>query len=121
MCKCNQKACFPCCVQRAVDGAARDEATRQPVPHKHAALIKAWADGAIIEARYAANGNWLLATTPIWSDDYEYRIKPVKKTIGELMYNSWYSGQCWERCAIKGEWENAASKFLAAVKEQENA
>ena len=54
-------------------------------PHKHAELIKAWADGAEIEERYkdkkcqdfyeweAFDGNWS------GSKYYEYRIKPEPK------------------------------------------
>lgn len=48
-------------------------------PHKHAELIKAWADGAEIEGRITESGNeWQFLAKPCWfSDDYiEYRIKP---------------------------------------------
>lgn len=56
--------------------------TEQPpkkTPHKHAKLIKAWADGAIIESKSKADGNWYVPITPIWLDDYEYRIRPEPK------------------------------------------
>lgn len=47
-------------------------------PHKHAALIKAWADGAEIETWYC--GHWYLNKNPDWSDSrYEHRIKPEPK------------------------------------------
>jgi hypothetical protein len=43
-------------------------------PHKHAEIIKAWADGA--EIQYYEHG-WLDCTDcPIWQVDVEYRIKP---------------------------------------------
>ena len=52
--------------------------------HKHAEVIKAWADGAEIEYRfiYAISGecsNWIKFADEIWqnSDSVEYRIKPV--------------------------------------------
>lgn len=47
-------------------------------PHKHAALIKAWADGDEIEMRsYQA---WTLLSNPRWdSAEAEYRIKPEPK------------------------------------------
>lgn len=54
-------------------------------PHKHAALIKAWADGAEIQFRYRRGGNplvkwsdWKTVGNPQWdtSETYEYRIKP---------------------------------------------
>ena len=46
-------------------------------PHKHAELIKAWADGAEIEIwnDYA----WIYAPFPAWSPNREYRIKPELK------------------------------------------
>jgi hypothetical protein len=53
-------------------------------PHKHAKLIKAWADGAEIEARFLdADGwtNWRLQEGGfIWyQTNAEYRIKPVDR------------------------------------------
>lgn len=47
-------------------------------PHKHAELIKAWADGAEIECRYGG-GAWCFVTRPDWDEDCEYRIKPEPK------------------------------------------
>ena len=55
-------------------------------PHKHAELIKAWADGADIQQRYDAAGalpqgkEWqAIGQFPSWAENFEYRIKP--KTI----------------------------------------
>jgi hypothetical protein len=46
--------------------------------HKHAELIKAWADGATIEAK--ALGQWMeLERNFVWHEDLEYRIKPEPK------------------------------------------
>jgi len=45
-------------------------------PHKHAELIKAWADGAEIEYRSMNYDNWISIKTPTWHDHFEYRIKP---------------------------------------------
>ena len=52
-------------------------------PHKHAELIKAWADGAEIESRILCTGTWTwgewrLNETPSWwaVETIEYRIKP---------------------------------------------
>lgn len=46
-------------------------------PHKHAEIIKAWADGAEIE--YKCEGEWLPAEAPIWPCISVYRIKPEPK------------------------------------------
>jgi hypothetical protein len=52
--------------------------TRKMKPHKHAELIKAWADGATIEAK--ALGQWMeLERNFVWHEDLEYRIKPEPK------------------------------------------
>ena len=43
-------------------------------PHKHAELIKAWADGAEIEVYL--DDEWRYTTSPSWANDHKYRIKP---------------------------------------------
>lgn len=44
-------------------------------PHKHAALIKAWADGA--EIQWRRGDEWMSCLpSPAWYEDKEYRIKP---------------------------------------------
>ena len=48
-------------------------------PHKHAELIKAWADGAEIEWKDSF-GDWHSVGKPRWeSEDFEFRIKPEPK------------------------------------------
>ena len=48
--------------------------------HKWHKEIKAWADGAIIESKDIATGEWV-EVDPYWDEDdeYEYRIKPQPK------------------------------------------
>jgi len=46
-------------------------------PHKHAELIKAWADGAEIEVKNE-DGTWE-PTKPLWHPNNVYRIKPEEK------------------------------------------
>lgn len=53
-------------------------------PHKHAALIKAWADGAEIEfynkdSIHAVDRIWISARHPSWDVNLEYRIKPARE------------------------------------------
>ena len=45
-------------------------------PHKHAELIKAWADGAQIQ--YKSLGSWYDIYQPDWRSEGEYRIKPQR-------------------------------------------
>ena len=49
-------------------------------PHKHAAIIKAWADGALIQERFKGDGKWHFFDG-VWTDDaeWEYRVKPELK------------------------------------------
>lgn len=49
-------------------------------PHKHAALIKAWADGAEIEALDPIADSWFATSEPRWAEHGQYRVrlKPIK-------------------------------------------
>lgn len=55
--------------------------------HKHAAIIKAWADGAQVQSKFAASAWEDITGTPGWAEHNEYRIKPaapkVSSTISE--------------------------------------
>jgi hypothetical protein len=60
------------------------------VPHKHAALIKAWADGAKVQ--YLWEKTWHDSPAPTWDDRTQYRIKPEPKPdnvqIARVQYNN---------------------------------
>jgi hypothetical protein len=45
-------------------------------PHRHAKLIKAWADGAQIQIYFNSVEGWIDNTHPDWYPDCRYRIKP---------------------------------------------
>jgi hypothetical protein len=48
--------------------------------HKWHKEIKAWADGAEIEAKHCNADNWYTEDEPyFWQDDFEFRIKPQTK------------------------------------------
>ena len=64
-------------------------------PHKHAELIKAWADGAQIQVK-ACNVVWEDREHPVWSTNREYRIKPEEKQP----VVRWL----WAKQVIGGEW-----------------
>ena len=63
-------------------------------PHKHAELIKAWADGAVIETKNKHSFvGWFEDDEPWWNDDdYEFRIKPEPKPDVVKMFQANY--QC---------------------------
>ena len=48
-------------------------------PHKHAELIKAWADGAEIEYFLKHYDQWITTSNPAWLLRDKYRIKPEPK------------------------------------------
>ena len=63
--------------------------------HKHAELIKAWADGAEIEIFSKLFKEWRFISEPDWNKDYQFRIKPEPKTdvveylrVGRRTYSS---------------------------------
>lgn len=54
--------------------------------HKHAELIKAWADGAeiqrcLVNSSYAVEDDWLDDKEPVWYVNREYRIKPKPPVV----------------------------------------
>ena len=72
--------------------------------HKHAALIKAWADGAEIQYLGAAESGWMTVPNPTWKGLGEYRIKPhVHQGLidaymnGALIQYNYFAGG-WSDC-----------------------
>lgn len=56
-------------------------------PHPHAEVIKAWADDTslVVQCREEGEDEWFDIAYPSkssWDYAYEYRIKPVPKSIG---------------------------------------
>ena len=60
------------------NGKCNDESEGTMKPHKHAELIKAWADGATIQRLWQGD-RWLIDNEPDWNEFDEYRIKPEPK------------------------------------------
>lgn len=61
------------------DCSCEEESPNRAIPHKHAALIKAWAEGAKIQVK-SRLGLWTdLEFQPLWRVNMEYRIKPEPK------------------------------------------
>lgn len=54
-------------------------------PRKHAAVIKAWADGAEVEGCHPDSRRWTVLSNPAFSEDWEYRVKPPKKWFRVLL------------------------------------
>jgi propanediol dehydratase large subunit len=50
-------------------------------PHKHADLIKAWADGAEIEFFSEYRQRWIATDGAMWAENTKYRIKPEPSVL----------------------------------------
>ena len=64
-------------------------------PHSHAAIIKAWADGAKIEVNNGQNDIWSYVEKPSWEYRNKYRValpKPdvvvYSRIMGKFMFTS---------------------------------
>lgn len=56
--------------------------------HKHAEVIKAWADGEVIEWRPNSDDEWpTIYETPSWYKGYEYRVKPKENVVYFNVYS----------------------------------
>lgn len=65
-------------------------------PHKHAELIKAWADGATVQTWVDHAGKWVDNFHPYWIESDEYRIKPDPDQISYLLLNYPHKNQWFE-------------------------
>lgn len=76
----------------------------KPVPHVHAELIKAWADGAEIERYSHINGEWIDVPNPCWWTEEQYRIKPEPKpdVISNVIMSFKHD---WKSAKIYCQWE----------------
>jgi hypothetical protein len=76
-------------------------------PHKHAELIKAWADGAEIQEYILTMGadcefGWTDTINPTWKQETEYRIKPREFDVGRYYpaINK-YGQECLIKCTSR--------------------
>ena len=70
--------------------------------HKHAELIKAWADGAEIECYCRFTSRWFYKPNPNWSESLEYRIKPKPKwTPKYRLITAYADGICTDAAVPK--------------------
>ena len=76
-------------------------------PHKHAAVIKAWADGESIEVQVGEE--WQKVARPLFLVDSVYRVKPKNITVKRLMSFD-YRSQTTRTYAV-GHGENGNIEF----------
>ena len=88
-------------------------------PHKHAELIKAWADGAEIEFKSRPEMAWETYDCPSWYDYYEYRIKPEPKPDVVYLYLAKSDGWLYKK--LETEWANLRLTFDSETGELKSA
>lgn len=74
-------------------------------PHKHAAIIKAWADGAQIELSLPNMHAWTSTKNPNWRENLNYRVKPTEKTYWFNVYKHKKTGKITIGEAHSDKWE----------------
>lgn len=79
--------------------------------HKHADLIIAWANGAVIEYLSPVTEEWQEISDPTWCLNIEYRIKPepkpdVVKFLGCRNYGESHGEFC-NSFGIVNHWHNS--------------
>lgn len=80
-------------------------------PHKHAELIKQWADGHQIECRHIESNLWVPASEPSWFHDFEYRIKPEeKKPVVRWLWAD-KNGFVTQNLYSEDEWKHNVDKY----------
>jgi hypothetical protein len=107
MCNCNRPLCNEC---------QGFEKAHKTVPHKHAAVIKAWADGIPVQMR-RDNGDWrdMTLVNPAW-DAHEYRVKPTPKPLEDVAHDAFYAS-CDKEFGGH-HWRAVADAVVAAYKER---
>jgi hypothetical protein len=88
-------------------------------PHKHAEVIKAWADGAKIQYRNNDMKDWadMPECSPLWYETVEYRTKPedlVITYIANPMHLSARSPEHWETPNLKLTFDIFTRRLKAA-------
>ncbi len=86
-------------------------------PHKHADLIKAWADGAEIETY--ETGKWMLVSKPNWFETHQYRIKPepkpdVVRYLNPSQYNGSY--KYFEEATVRAVFDGQTGELKSVGK-----
>lgn len=80
-------------------------------PHKHAELIKQWADGAQIEFHAPDQIMWRDCPNPVWFENYYYRIKPEEKKLVVRWLWADKNGFVTQNLFSEEEWKHNLDKY----------
>ena len=93
-------------------------------PRVHSECIKAWADGATIQCSPDNGDSWIDVTDPSWSVHLLYRVKPAKKSLGQIAFGGRNQSENLARvynnfdAAEKRYWDEVGEAFMRKLKEE---
>lgn len=84
-------------------------------PHKHAAIIKAWADGAEIEC-LNKHSQWVECPEPFWMEEIRYRIKPQNLSAAYIVDHKYSvrAPEHWEKPNLTLTFDGETGKLKSA-------
>lgn len=78
-------------------------------PHKHAAVIKAWADGATVQ--YKVHGDWRdCGAAPGWFKDEKYRVKPEPVPLWQVARQAFWDAD--DKAPEEQWWKDVIASIL---------
>lgn len=111
-----------CILQRLVEQHVKEQqeikAKSKTVPHVHAEVIKAWADGNAIEYYSEEDKNWFPIKYPAFVEEVQYRIKASKKSYGDILRNLLYPKAV--NYPSDPAYDKIAEEFMKAIKEMDS-
>ena len=91
----------------------------QNAPHKHAAVIKAWADGAEIETKLPNEDSWQSCSKPVhWFGHCEYRVKPTPVPLWAIAHDTFFRHQEHLDTSRQTKWQAVADAVIKAYEER---
>ena len=86
--------------------------------HKHADVIKAWAEGAKIQLYQIGMDDWVDTPTPLWFEVTQYRVKPEPKPDVVVRYGAKLRGglyvEPWGNPNLKLTFDGETGELKAA-------
>ena len=85
-------------------------------PHKHAELIKAWADGATVQSWIEHTGKWEDNQRPLWLEEVEYRIKQQNLSVAYIVDHKYSvrAPEHWEKPNLTLTFDGETGKLKSA-------
>ncbi|MFN7323057.1 MAG: hypothetical protein ACK5SP_02170 [bacterium] len=84
---------------------------------KHAALIRAWAEGATIQMYSDQKKTWVDKTRPTWNPNRKYRIKPDEDYVWEakmVVERNEVVAKVYGRSNLRLTFDRKTKKLIAA-------